>query len=100
MAKSSSMTHDPALHHPAGQVEVTRRAQGVLDPLTGQLPLDVFVAAWEPGRARQRKRCLKGDAWLPCRARVGREGVDQTLPTAKQRQRALCDMNPCPSSST
>ena len=41
-----------ALHHPASHVEVTQRAQGLLDPLQGELPPDVFVAASERGRAR------------------------------------------------
>jgi tetratricopeptide (TPR) repeat protein len=42
-----------ALHHPASHVEVTRRAQRLLDQLEAELPPDVFAQALEHGRARE-----------------------------------------------
>jgi tetratricopeptide (TPR) repeat protein len=41
-----------ALYHPKSHVEVTRRAQGLLDQLADELAPDVFAAARERGRAR------------------------------------------------
>jgi hypothetical protein len=41
-----------ALHHPAGHVEVQRKAQRLLDQLEPRLAPDVLAAARERGRAR------------------------------------------------
>jgi tetratricopeptide (TPR) repeat protein len=41
-----------ALHHPRSHVEVTKRAQKLLEDLEARLPPDVFAAAQGRGRAR------------------------------------------------
>jgi tetratricopeptide (TPR) repeat protein len=47
------------LHHPAGHVEVKKRAQRLLDQLEADLPPDVFVGAQRRGRARELRAAVE-----------------------------------------